>query len=1156
MLDKRITLVNLYAPSSGDHPEFFHSLFSKVIDFDNEEIILAGDWNIALNPKLDSNHPSYVYKTKSRQVISSFMENNSVVDIFRTIHGSTRKYTWKRFNGNQRSRIDYFLLSDNLTQTVENVGTVLGYLSDHSMIKLSLKTNNIKRNRPLWKFNNSLLKDIDFITSIKKVISDVKKQYAAMVYNRDNIDLIEDDQLSLTIDDQLFLEMLLLEIRGKCISYSSYKTKELNKKEKHLKEDLAILEHDCADTNLIEEKKRELFLIRQKKLDGMIIRSKAKWVQDGEKNSKYFCMLEKRHYTEKCMNFLEQTNGTVIRDVDQITNEVKTFYENLYASKENEIDVDIDTNLSCPKLEENEKEALEGLIKINEILIAIKNLKNDKSPGSDGYTAEFFKFFYKDLGFFLLRSINSGFIKGEMSITQRQGIIICIPKEGKDKRFISNWRPITLLNNVYKIAASCIAGRIKSVLPKLIHEDQKGFVKGRFIGDNIRLMYDTIFYTELHNIPGLLLTIDFEKAFDSVAWSFIEKTLQTFNFGSDIKRWISTFYCKISSCVYINGQYSSWFQIHRGTRQGDPLSPYLFLLCAEILSNMIRQNDRIKGIKIKSFLVLLSQFADDTAIFLDGNPESYVECLCTLKLFTRMSGLKINYDKCCAVWLGKCKGSKVKYNIDLNFTWNPETFKYLGIYFCINVEKIVTLNFEGKFNEIKKLLNIWSRRKLTPFGKITVIKCLAISKITHLLISLPDPKDQFLNELSTLFFNFLWNNKKDKIKREVITQSYESGGLKMLDVKCFLSALKISCLQRILTNEGKLTQLLLTECSFFSEIKSKGIDFLSIISKQIKNPFWLDTLKHLKKLCSICKPHSFNEFTSEFLFYNKHITRDGKIIYMKNWFKKGVYRVGHLLSEDGFLTFDQFKQKYNIITDFLTYEGIIQAVKCFQNKLGLYFVKDFYIRDSNAWKLVMAGSVKNIYVYMISKELTLNCITKWSGSCTTVLQAKSIFLKLIKTTGDTKLRWFQYRLIHRSLPTQRFLYLRKIINSPICNLCHKEEQTLEHLFWECTIVKNFWTQIDLWMKSNFAHCANLNLSREFVIFGYDENVKADKAADIFILLAKFHIYVSKLNNSLPNLLAFINMAKQHYNVEKHIAFRANTQEIFLAVWNPYQTYFQ
>ena len=158
-------------------------------------------------------------------------------------------------------------------------------------------------------------------------------------------------------------------------------------------------------------------------------------------------------------------------------------------------------------------------------------------------------------------------------------------------------------------------------MPNIVYSDQAGFINGRCISKNTRLLYDIIHYTETRNIPGLLVLIDFEKAFDSVSWSFIKKTLSFFRFGPDIKKWIEIFYKNIKSCVIVNGQVSTWFQIERGCRQGDPLSLYIYLLCAEILAIRIRQSSGVTGIKIKDVEYLISQIADDTSIYLDGSRE-------------------------------------------------------------------------------------------------------------------------------------------------------------------------------------------------------------------------------------------------------------------------------------------------------------------------------------------------------------------------------------------------------------------------------------------------------------------------------------------------------------------------------------------------------
>ena len=137
---------------------------------------------------------------------------------------------------------------------------------------------------------------------------------------------------------------------------------------------------------------------------------------------------------------------------------------------------------------------------------------------------------------------------------------------------MKNWRPITLLNTIYKIASGTLANRIKTVLPKIINSDQTGFIPGRYIGENTRLIYDIMHHTEENNIPGTLLMIDFEKAFDSVSWNFIQKSLQFYNFGPYFQNWILVTQSNSISAVTQAGFLSSFFNLERGCRQGDPIS--------------------------------------------------------------------------------------------------------------------------------------------------------------------------------------------------------------------------------------------------------------------------------------------------------------------------------------------------------------------------------------------------------------------------------------------------------------------------------------------------------------------------------------------------------------------------------------------------------
>jgi hypothetical protein len=183
--------------------------------------------------------------------------------------------------------------------------------------------------------------------------------------------------------------------------------------------------------------------------------------------------------------------NVVVDDLKEIMKQTKQFYENLYKKQNCLKKVNLSTEIpynDIPKLTENQKQSLEGEISLPELTSALKCMKNNKSPGSDGFTADFFKFSWIAVEKFVFRSVNYGYQQGKMSVTQRQGVITCIPKEGKSKEFLKKWRPITLLNSTYTLASSCIAERITSVLSHLISTDQTGFIPGRYIGENCRLI--------------------------------------------------------------------------------------------------------------------------------------------------------------------------------------------------------------------------------------------------------------------------------------------------------------------------------------------------------------------------------------------------------------------------------------------------------------------------------------------------------------------------------------------------------------------------------------------------------------------------------------------------------------------------------------------
>ena len=416
-------------------------------------------------------------------------------------------------------------------------------------------------------------------------------------------------------------------IRGNTIKYSSFKKKQQQQQEIKLEQEIKILEDEVnanflnmteENLNDLENKKSSLNEIQKEKIEGVMLRSRSRYEDLGEKPTRYFFNLEKRNYTSKVIHKLIDEDGNEFTETPDILKCQTNFYKDLYNQVNSEDNISIYSELgeNDSKLSDQEVQGLEGEISYSELGFALENMKNNKSPGLDGFTVEFFKFFWVDVGQFILRSLNYGYRNGSLSITQKQSVITCIPKPNKSRVNLKNWRPISLLNVIYKLASTVIANRFKKVLNNVINENQKGFIAGRFLGENIRLIYYVLFESKKQNIPGLILSIDFEKAFDTASWRFISEVLDYFNFGNSIKTWVGLFQKGSEICILQNGFMSECCYLRRGCRQGDPISPYIFILCAEILGKMIRKNKDIKGITLSGKEYKLSQYADDTQLIL------------------------------------------------------------------------------------------------------------------------------------------------------------------------------------------------------------------------------------------------------------------------------------------------------------------------------------------------------------------------------------------------------------------------------------------------------------------------------------------------------------------------------------------------------------
>ena len=860
------------------------------------------------------------------------------------------------------------------------------------------------------------------------------------------------------------------------------------------------------------------------------------------------------------MNSLTSASGEILSTQDAILEEAKRHYQNLYMPSETENIClsDLLDSTSVPKLNENEKLSIEGALSYSEMLGSLKKMSNNTSPGNDGFTVEFFKFFWKDLGVFLVRSINYAYANGELSVTQKQGVITCIPKGNKDKAFLKNWRPISLLNVSYKIASATIASRIKSLLNNIINEDQTGFLPGRLMASNIRLLYDILYNSDKNNTPGLLLLIDFAAAFDTVSWNFMSNVLNFFNFGPSIQKWIKLFYTNIESCVIINGHMSQWFQIHRGCRQGDALSPYLFILCAEILAILIRKNENIKGIKINVCEYILSQYADDTSLFLDGSKESLQNTIHALKFYGRISGLNINAEKTKVIWIGSRKNSNQILCPELNLSWDNRPFTVLGVKFSTNLRDIIDLNYESKIEEIKSLLACWSKRVITPIGKLVVIKTLALSKLNHLILSIPNPPQEKINKIQNLFFKYLWGNSVEKVKRKIVTQEYKYGGLKMVDLNIFMHSLKLSWLRRLSKMSNKFSYLVESNNPFMKNIYKFGSDYIKRYLHHDLNPFWRDVLISYNKLLLSFTNLNQKQIGSVNIWYNPDIKVGGSSICYRRWLAAGIVFIGDLINHTGeLLSYREFNATFNINTNFLEFNGLIRSIKTFlQNKNVDYLPnRNFDVICPINMHVINADlrGCRTIYQHLLKREEFPKTLQKWKSQLTNVPNAsilynESVYDIIFTITKDSKLQWFQYRINHRILGTNYLLKKMNLIQDEMCTFCNNGAETIMHLFWTCQISKDFFARL-LNHINNKCNTPITEWTAKDIIFGSN---KLDKPINTILLQAKLFLYYSKLKKIRPNFEEFNKQLIGRYQSERFIAIQNFTVQKFEATWGKYK----
>ncbi len=1077
MLNNMFTLVSVYAPNRiKERSEYFkglHKWFNRY-SLNPDNTIICGDFNCCIGKKDRS--PDTHLNDMSRTEFSNFVKVNNLIDMFTLNNDNCNGFTYIDKKVGTKSRLDYVFVSEKCILQKGNCKSMHAISCDHKAVVANLNFSENIKGKGYWKLNNSIINDDTYKNGIQHIMNETIIEYKNVKSKR------------------LIWEVFKIKVKEFSIKYSITLKKQndfnVSKIQKRLDEINNIIDNGIGNNDIeIEKSQLEIDIndYYEKKAKGYQIRSRAKWIQEGERSTKYFLGLEQKR---QLSNHITQINNgdKVVYSDKEILEETALFYEKLYASANINVDkidqylenINIET-----KLNDDEKRICDEEITEKELNLAVKKLKDNKSPGNDGLTPEFYKSFWPTIKILFIQMINESFIEGELPDSLKKSILALLFKKG-DHQLLKNYRPISLSNYDYKIIAFTLATRLQKVIKKLVNKDQTAYIKSRFIGCNIRLISDIIDHANLFDLPGIILCLDFEKAFDSLDWNFMFKILEKFNFGINFIKWIRILYTNPKIEIKNNGWISREIPLSRGVRQGCPISALLFILAVEILAISIKNNTNIKGYKIDEQEIKIVQHADDSTLLL-RDKNSIKEALLSINEFSKVTGLKLNINKTEGIWTGSFKNNEKEFN---DICFNKETIKCLGIYIGNNTHQCSEKNWESKLKNFEKIIESWKSRKLTLFGKVQIVNSLAISQLIYNFTLVKTP-EYVIKKVQTIIYNFIWN-KKDRIKRNNIIGPKKQGGLGLVDIQSKIQALQASWIPRIFNTDSSW--------KIFPRFYAKklGFEIISLLKTHFtewKNDILPEFYQNILTSFHKCKTYIDNTKLTELAFFtetvwlNERYKFKNKYIYYKHWVKSGFVQIKDFYDENGnFLAdkiiFERLNIKSNWISELKTLKKVINNVakRMKTNMVKFINYKKQPIFLFKTFTEINDQKSKFFYQILISKKFQRSSMEHvWSKKFNCINNSsiwENIYKEKITKEKYTKFAEFNFKLLHNILPCGNIVSKWNRNVSKFCAYCNSIE-TIEHIYYECPRIKSLWYDIGLKLE--------MNIQMKHIVIGYHDN---------------------------------------------------------------------
>lgn len=511
-------------------------------------------------------------------------------------------------------------------------------------------------------------------------------------------------------------------------------------------------------------------------------------IRFGDRCTKFFHSWVKRSKVKGKILSIERQDGTFATSRADIAGEFLGFYKCLLGTREYCVPVEEAFLANGRLLDHNSAESLAQPVLPEEIWNAFLSIGRDKSPGPDGYSSHFFIKSWDIIGKDVTDAVTEFFENGRLLKQLNHSIIALIPKVDHARK-VGEFRPISLCNVVYKAISKILASRLSGVLPLLVDEAQAGFVQGRVMAENILLLQELIrHYGRKRTVPMCLIKIDILKAFDSISWSYLEDLLVGFKFPHKFINWIMECVTTTSYSISINGSLEGYFKGERGLRQGDPISPFLFVLAMEYLSRMLKSLHSHPNFKFhvrcdKHKITHLA-FADDLLLFSKGDRDSIKALMDVLEVFGNTSGLRCNLSKSELYTAGLNDSDVFDLHTLTGLRIGSFPFRYLGV--PIAGKSLQLVHFGGYIRKIQSLTALWNVKTLSYMGRVELIRSVIQGVHAFWMGILPIPAGVH-KCLVKIARNFLWGAREDKKKAAWVSwkdvcKPKAEGGLGLFDL--------------------------------------------------------------------------------------------------------------------------------------------------------------------------------------------------------------------------------------------------------------------------------------------------------------------------------------------------------------------------------------